>query len=108
MVSISLYGTSMNLMVNIEDYELSSYNLPDLIFTFVVVYISLWACQLLFNLIMMTIGGDICGNYSSRDILARLFVDAVAMLVCSWLGYESFLALNGFSSLTEGTLYDRV
>lgn len=108
MVHINVLGLDLRLMLDEQDFEQTSYSVPNLAFTCSCIYISLWVVQLSLNFAMALFGGDICGNAKSRDVISRLLVDAIAMFLCCIFGYQGFVSLNGFAGLSEGTAYDRV
>lgn len=84
------------------------YTLKEIILSCILIYISLWLLQFLLYFILKLIGGEIWNNKKNCDIIARLSVDTISMIICCILGYEGFISLGGFQSLTIGNAYERV
>jgi hypothetical protein len=99
----------MKFLFLTADYEENTYLLEDMICTGVVIYLAHWVLQGIVYLLLSLLGDKaIFSSHKNRDIISRLSVDTIAMLVCCILGYEAFVDLGGFSSLTKGTAYERV
>jgi hypothetical protein len=99
----------MKFLFATADYEENTYSLEDMVSTCVVIYLAHWVLQGVAYLFLALLGDRVIfSTHKNRDIISRLAVDTTAMLICCILGYEAFVDLGGFASLTKGTAYERV
>jgi hypothetical protein len=92
---------SYHLLLTEEDY--TSFNTPNnLIYTGVILFVTLWIGEFLTLGVLATFGNGILKDYSNRKKITRNINESAAMLVISYLGYLTFISLKGFEPFQQG------
>lgn len=101
MISVTLFDYSVDLLVTLDDYE-TNFTLENqyvnLAVTAACMFAALWVLQLAAYLFYSTLGGEVFGPYRHRVLFGRHTMDAVAMLIMSYMGYESLTNFGGFDA----------
>lgn len=101
MLSVSVMGYHVNILLSLEDYETNfalDNQYTNLAATAASMFAGLWLFQLVAFLFYTILGGKIFGPYRHRVLFGRHTMDTVAMLTMSYMGYESLTNFGGFDA----------
>lgn len=101
MLSVSVMGYHVNILLSLEDYETNfalDNQYTNLAATAASMFAGLWLFQLVAYLFYTILGGKIFGPYRHRVLFGRHTMDTAAMLTMSYMGYESLTNFGGFDA----------
>lgn len=101
MLSVSVMGYHVNILLSLEDYETNfalDNQYTNLAATAASMFAGLWLFQLVAFLFYTILGGKIFGPYRHRVLFGRHTMDTAAMLTMSYMGYESLTNFGGFDA----------